>query len=383
MNIHNHLPFVVDVRSVHDEDGYELASLMVKATFRIPRPGEGACEVSSDQVPWAVSDTLAGPQDQPVTVYEAESPYTKPHPEFIVVGHAHSPTGAPVPHIEAGIRVGRIDKRLVARGPRQWQSGWLRSHAGPTAAVEAVPLTYGQSFGGMDPTRPPDHAKAWHEPNPVGTGYCASPGNQRADGLPLPQLEPLGRPFKQPCRQFPVIALGCVARHALQRASWSGTYDESWQASRWPALPLDFDARFHQSASPDQWLDGLQGGDEVVLTHLSAARGPLGPQVHFRLPELDFHATLHPRKGASTSVQLRADTVVFEPDAERFFVIARRLVPLQEGLHELEAVAFGTPSDREQLAPIVPTFIDLDEFRELLRRKRPSVVPPIGHRERS
>lgn len=381
MNIHNHLPFTVDVRSVHDQDGYELAALMVKATFRIPQPGETSCEVAKDQVPWALADTLAGPEDHQVTVYEAESPYEKPHPEFIVVGHAHSPTGKPVPEVEAGIRVGRINKSLVARGPRQWQSGWLRSRTGPTAQVVAVPLTYGQSFGGSDPTRPQDHAKAWHEPNPVGTGYCAAPGDRRADGMLLPQLEPVGRSFKRPCKQFPVVALGCVARSALHRAAWAGTYDQSWQATRWPALPLDFDARYHQSTSPDQWLEALSSGDEVTLTHLSPALGPLGSQLRFKLPKLDFKASLHPRNGGSTTVQLRADTVVFEPDAERFFVIARRLVPLHEGLHELEAVAFGSPKDREQLAPIVPTFIDLDEFRELLRRKRPAVIPPVGYRD--
>jgi hypothetical protein len=81
--------------------------------------------------------------------------------------------------------------------------------------------------------------------------------------------------------------------------------------------------------------------------------------------------------GRSTRVQLRPDTLVFEPDAGRFFVIARRSVPLNEGLHELEAVVFGEPAEREQLAPIVPTFIDLDDFRDQLRGGRPKIIPPI------
>jgi len=76
-------------------------------------------------------------------------------------------------------------------------------------------------------------------------------------------------------------------------------------------------------------------------------------------------------------VQLRPDTLVFEPDAQRFFVIARRSFPLNEGLHELEAVTFGASAEREQLAPIVPTFVDLDDLRDQLRAGRPKIVTPV------
>ena len=133
-----------------------------------------------------------------------------------------------------------------------------------------------------------------------------------------------------------------------------------------------------QSASHDQWLPAIAAGDEIILKYLTSAQSRFGIGVKFQLPAMDFVATVHPRRGRSTRVQLRPDTLVFEPDAGRFFIIARRSFPLNEGLHEIEAVAFGEPTERERLAPIVPTFIDLDDFRDQLRGGRPQVIAPVN-----
>jgi hypothetical protein len=376
VNIHNHLPFVVDVRGTRDRDGYELAALMVKATYTLPAQGERPA-VADEQAPWAYADILVGPEDNPVSLYEAELPDAKAHPEYLVLGSAHSKDGKPQQYLPCGISIGKHSKHLVATGPRIWNSGWLGGKAQDITPVEAVQLSYGLSFGGCDPTRAP-RDDAWYDLNPVGTGYCADPGHSLADGLRLPQIEPMDQRFKKPGKKFPVLGLGPVARACMPRAAWAGTYDDEWQKKVWPNLPADFDARFLQSASQDQWLPAIAAGDEIVLKCLTAAQSRFGPGVKFQLPAMDFVATVHPRRGASTRVPLRPDTLVLEPDAGRFFVIARRSFPLNEGLHELEAVTFGEPTQREPLAPPVPTFIDLDDFRAQLRSGRPQVITPVN-----
>lgn len=375
MNIHNHLPFVVDVRSTQDREGYELAALMVKATYKIPTEGE-VVVVAEEQVPWAYADTLIGPEENPVSLYEAELPYEKVHPEYFVRGAAHSQDGKPHPYLPCGVSIGQHSKHLVATGPRIWRAGWLSAKAEDITPVEAVQLSYGLSFGGFDPTRA-HRDDAWYDLNPVGTGYCADPSHSLADGMRLPQIEPLNQRFEKPIKKFPVVGLGPVARACLPRAAWAGTYDEKWQNKVWPNLPADFDARFMQSASQDQWLPAIRAGDEIVLKYLTSVQSRFGSGVKFLLPTMDFVATVHPRRGVSTRVKLRPDTVVFEPDAGRFIVIARLSFPLNEGLHELEAVAFGESTDREQLAPVVPTFIDLEDFREQLRASRSKVTTSV------
>lgn len=349
---------------------------MVKATFTLPAPGEQPT-VAMEQVPWAYADVLVGPDEQPVSLYEAELPYEKPHPEYLVVGSAHSADSKPQQYLPFGITIGSRTKHLVALGPRVWHSGWLGGRADAIAPVQSVALSHALSFGGSDPSRV-GHSQEWYDPNPVGTGYCADPGHSAAEGMRLPQIEPIDLRFDRPCKKFPVGGLGPVARTSTPRVGWAGTYDDAWQTNVWPNLPADFDARFLQSASHDQWLPSIKAGDEVVLKHLTPTHGVFGPGVKFQLPPMDFVATVHPRRGASTRIQLRPDTIVFEPDAGRFFVVARRVVPLDEGLHEIEAVAFGEPKEREQLAPIVPTFIDLDDFREQLRAGRPPVIPSLN-----
>lgn len=374
VNIHNHLPFVVDVRSTRDRDGYELAALMVKASYNLPAEGELPA-VAEEQVAWAYADTLIGSEENPVSLLEAELPDEKAHPEYLVLGSAHSQDGKPQQYLPFGISIGKHSKHLVATGPRIWKSGWLGGRAEGITPVESVQLSYGVSFGGCDPTRA-DRDDAWYELNPVGTGYCTDPAHSLADGMRLPQIEPMDQRFDKPVRKFPVLGLGPVARACMPRAAWAGTYDEEWQNKVWPNLPADFDARFMQSASLDQWLPAIQAGDEIVLKYLTSAQSRFGSGVKFRLPAMDFVATVHPRRGASTRVQLRPDTLVFEPDAGRFFVIARRAFALNEGLHELEAVTFGASAQREQLAPIVPAFIDLDKFRAQLRSGRPQGLSP-------
>lgn len=366
MNIHNHLPFVVDVRSTRNREGYELAALMVKATYNLPAESESPT-VAEEQAPWAYADILVGPDDNPISLYEAELPDEKPHAEYLVLGSAHSQDGKPQQHLPCGISIGKHSKHLVATGPRIWRSGWLGGKAEDIAPVESVQLSYGLSFGGCDPTRAP-RDDAWYNLNPVGTGYCTDPGHSLADGMRLPQIEPIDQRFEKPVKKFPVLGLGPVARTSVPRAAWAGTYDDEWQSKVWPNLPADFDARFMQSASLDQWLPAIATGEAVILKYLTPAQSRFGSGVKFQLPTMDFVATVHPRRGRSTRVQLRPDTLVFEPDAQRFFVIARRSFPLNEGLHGLEAVTFGEPTS-------AATLIDLSDLRQQLRSGRTQDLP--------
>lgn len=344
MEIRNHLPFNVDVRSAMGLDGYDSAALMVKATFQLPRPDQDFSTIAREQAPWVYADVLTGPEDNPVSLYEAELPYPKPHPEYLIIGSAHSPDGTPQQYLPCGISIGTHTKHLVATGSRQWHAGWLTNQADNIKPTLSVPLSHDFAFGGCDPSCSNGN-DAWYEANLAGTGFCRNPSHRQADGLRLPQLEPMDRRFGEPCGSFPVVSFGPVGRNWSPRKQWAGTYDQEWRANVWPRLPKDFDPLFFQSASKDQWLPAIRAGEQVALKHLTPAQGPLGSLVEFPLPAMDFRVTVYPRRGAGIAVTLIPDTLVFEPEAERFVVIARLLFPVNEGLLDLTAVVFGDPSD--------------------------------------
>jgi hypothetical protein len=55
---------------------------------------------------------------------------------------------------------------------------------------------------------------------------------------------------------------GFISPHWQPRAGLAGTYDASWQASRAPLLPVDFDRRHLNAVSPGLVAPGyLRGGE--------------------------------------------------------------------------------------------------------------------------
>jgi len=367
MHIQNYLPYVVDVRSTKDAQGYPFASLMLKATYTLPTAGNMPA-VAQEQVPWFYSDVPVNATGAAACDHEVDMPDEKPFPEFLVAGSAHAPYGRPCERFAFGVAVGDTEKRLLAVGARTWQRGVLTGEASPIEPLLSVPASYAYGFGGMDPTSREDDPQ-WCPANFAGSGYSANPSSGKTDGMRLPQLEPLWRRCNRPGTRFPSLGLGPLGRAWVPRRNWAGTYDQQWQDTRWPDLPLDFDARYLQSAAQDQWLTSELSRLPVVLTNMTPAHGPHGSEVHFELPVLEYFATVIPRRGDRTRVQLRADTLVLEPDAQRFSVIARKQVPLNEGLHEIREVEFG--DRRAPEARPTHVVIALEDFTRQLRQPRP------------
>jgi hypothetical protein len=357
VNIHNHTAFVPDVRFAQDEFGYECMALMLKATYAIPSTTQ-ALLAADEQCGWVFEDQLATVFERPFTVHQADLPNPKPHVEYLVAGAIYSLDGKPADQLAAHIVIGNQEKKLRVRPPRHWELGLLGGKVVQAGNIVSAPIAAAIAFGGKDPVS----ENSWFEPNLDGTGYCESPYSAKANGLLLPQLEKFNQECHAPCTGYPFVTLGPVARNSLPRRQWAGTYSQEWLENRWPHLPRDFDERFLQCAQADQWLPELTGGEEVVLTGLTPHDSVWGASVRFQLPKFDFKASVHWRDEAAEVVTLRPDTITFEPDKGRFSVVSRVIVPLEVDIHSIDAVAFGNRNEREQLAPIVPTFVDLDDF---------------------
>jgi hypothetical protein len=126
------------------------------------------------------------------------------------------------------------------------------------------------------------------------------------------------------------MGFGPVGRSWQQRINWAGTYDDEWKSDQYPFLPADFDERYFQSSPLDQQTHYLNGGERAVLWNLTAAG-----RVEFALPKLNQPLRIYRKNGVCTQVSMVVDTLIFEPDLERFTLTLRGSTELKRGVHEL------------------------------------------------
>lgn len=108
---------------------------------------------------------------------------------------------------------------------------------------------------------------------------------------------------------------------AGHRSRLAGDFDPTWQRERMPALPDDFDPRFHNIAHPDLQLPAPPApGTPIRLVHLAAK-----PVLDLRMPGLDLRAQAA-RAGGWETVPLQPDTLLIEPDEDRLSMVWRALL---------------------------------------------------------
>ncbi len=137
-----------------------------------------------------------------------------------------------------------------------------------------------------------------------------------------------------PNQAYAPMSFGPLGRNWAQRACYAGTYDANWQENIFPFLPTDFDERYFQSAPADQQLDVFHGGQSVSLLNLThPALTPSG-RLDFALPDLGMTARCEYKNGVPGTYARRADTLLLEPDKQRFCVVWQR-----DWLHSIGLVA--------------------------------------------
>jgi hypothetical protein len=120
------------------------------------------------------------------------------------------------------------------------------------------------------------------------------------------------------------------------RPKFAGTYDQNWIDNIFPFLPADFDERYYQSAPPDQQIDFPNGGEAIVLLNLT----PRG-QTTFKLPTISVPVTFHLRNGERNVKTAVIDTIILEPDLERFMLVWRTSRILKQNAFEISRVEVG------------------------------------------
>ncbi len=132
------------------------------------------------------------------------------------------------------------------------------------------------------------------------------------------------------------MSFGPVGRSWAPRSTYAGTYDQRWLDDVYPFLPADFDDRYHQSAPEDQQIPFPDGGEDVVLGHLSDQ-----PELRFKLPKLRVPIEVSTVDDQREEIMMRMDTIVIEPDERLVQITWRADRPLRRNLLEVAKICVG------------------------------------------
>lgn len=329
----NRTPFAAERGWVRDLEGAETWLVAVKATFDIA--ADGALAPSLEQPPVLDAPVHWGEPGKSSLRYDVDLVLAKKTTDVLVLGHACAPAGSTATFIDAGFRVGPIQKVLRVFGDRCWGA----FGASDPLPFDRVPLTYERAFGGRD-SRSAHADRDWEWRNPVGTGFVTSRAN--AAGVALPNVEIPGSLIKSWSDRPAPGGFGPVCCHWQPRAALAGTYDDDWRQTRQPLLPRDFDIGFFQCAPLDQQAPRfLRGGEPVLLRNLSP-RGDL----RFLVPKVYLGFETRFLDGSRQVHQTRhLHTVIIEPDFPRVSVVWHTALQCHFKVHKLEKTIIRMKAD--------------------------------------
>jgi len=319
-------------------DGRELLVVAVKGTFNLPRSGDEP-QASDVQLPLVEADVFTGEPGFSAPLYETDYAAGKPRCDVLLNGSAYAPAGRPAKRVTVSLQVGSISKSFDVVGNRVWVGAILGVVASPPEAFSVMPISYDRAFGGIDNAHPDPAKHRFYETNHAGVGFHQETRREFLDGSPVPNTEESGHPVDEPRGPYRPMSFGPIGRAWQPRVKLAGTYDQNWLDNIFPFLPPDFDDHYYQCAPVDQQMDYPQGGEEVVLTNLT----PEG-YTSFHLPALNVPVVFYPKHGENKETQAVVDTIVIEPDLQRFTMTWRSSLPLRKNMFEVEQVLVGEMS---------------------------------------
>src|SRR5262245_13505405 len=323
-----------------DKDAREWLVVVVKGTYLIPRNPNDSPVLAPEQVPLLTADKFTGAPGYSAPVYEADYPPRKPRCDVLLNGSAYAPGGRPVDRVTVSLRVGTVRKSFDVVGDRVWQASALRLGASPPTPFARMPISYDRAFGGVDKAKGDLTTFRWYPTNHAGVGWHDYLDTKFLDGAPLPNTEETGDPVRKPNGTYRPMSFGSVGRAWQPRPKWAGTYDQKWLDETFPFLPKDFDERYFQAAPEDQQCDYLKGGEEIELSNLTPAGRTL-----FRVPVVDVPVEFTVLGGSKHMTQLPViDTLMLEPDRNRFSVIWRTSLRLRRNIFEITRIVVGRMS---------------------------------------
>jgi hypothetical protein len=279
--LENKTPYAADRNWTRDKRGMHVWIVAVKATFDIA-PG-GRLALADEQVPPALLPEYRGDPLETSLRFDADLLAVKRGTDVLLDACAHAPEGRPARTVAVSLRVERIHKTLLVHGTRVYYRGARGLTTSAPTPFVTQPIHYESAFGGKDTSHPDPAVHRIDARNPVGRGFTLDDRrleNQLAHAIEYPSGDPA---------KLGPASFGPITSFWSPRIERAGTYDASWERSKKPLLPDDYDDRCAQSAPDDQRpASPLRGGESVLLENMT----PEG-RLFFQLPRITPTFTTH------------------------------------------------------------------------------------------
>lgn len=336
MNLENTTKLAAGYTTSLDKTGREWMVVIAKGTFGIPDRPDHEPRLLDEQVPLVLTDVFTGEPGFSAPLYEIDYAPPKPRCDVLLNGSCYAPGGKPATKVQVTLRVGALTKSFNVVGKRMWKSSVLAMTPSSPEPFKVMPISYNNAFGGVDKPSEDQKTHQWYLLNHAGVGYHPRTAARALDGKAVPNTEELNNPISRPDGSYKPMAFGSLGRAWQQRVKWAGTYDKKWLDEKYPFLPDDFDERYFQAAPEDQQVDHPVGGDQVELLNLT----PAG-RTTFRLPVMSVPVEFFHRNGESKRLSGTVDTIMLEPDLNRFQMSWRCALPIRRNLREFLVIRVG------------------------------------------
>lgn len=306
LQLKNNTPFAANIATFPNEHGIDSLFVIVKASFII---GEK----------WSLADEQALPQkadkywgEPGLSSIKTISDFHigKNSTDIIMQGNACAPNHQEVQQLDVHLSVGKVAKTVRVFGDRIWQSG-VPSNPVP---FQSMPLVYERAFGGQYQAN--ETTILAEERNLVGCGFAGKRSSSEMEGMPLPNIEDPNQ-LIQNVNDTPAPAgFAPTCSFWSPRTQWAGTYDDAWQETRAPYLPVDFDKRHLNAAHPDLVYPGfLKGGEAISIKGMH----PAG-DINLQVPYVNMGCTvkLHDKE---VPIKLNIETLTIQPNEQQLSIV--------------------------------------------------------------
>lgn len=323
LQLTNRTPFAANFAVLPNQQGLDTVYVNVKASFLM------------NQKEWQLTEEQDKPQladsylDEPASssvLIASDVHIGKPATDIAVIGNVIPRDGQAVTELQAGIALGSVQKVVRVSGDRVWDGGRISA----PSPFESMPMVYERAYGGSE--WQDDQCVGAELRNPVGVGYY-SKTKKVQDGDPLPNLEDAAHPITSASDKPTPSNLGFIAPNWAPRVNYAGTYDEHWQTTRAPFLPLDFDQRFCNAAHPDLIYPGfVQGGEPLQIANMH----PVG-LIKTQIPTVNLRCKARV-KGQDSEARLNLETLVFMPNELKMTMVWKAAIPVGKRIADVQNI---------------------------------------------
>ena len=335
----NQTDFEAELSLLADENARDILLVLVKVTYDIA--DDGGLSLADEQESICFEGEYFGEPGQSSKKVAPEANFDKLATDIVLIGHAYAPNGQAVTQFDIGIQVANMRQHIRVFGDRVWQKRTTGNkivtwHMSAPDMVTKIPVIYEKAFGGQDLT--PENKKHFvFEPrNLLGTGIIAK--DSHLEEVALPNFEDPKQLIQSPADRPAPLGMGFISPDWQPRLGFAGTYDGSWEKTRLPLLPNDFNRAFFNAAHPNLVAQGFLTGNEDIHLINVCPQGKLSLKMPGEIPQVGMQFQYE----AIKALTVKLDSVIINTDDMKLILLWRATQDVTNRIYDMKTITVKT-----------------------------------------